>query len=573
MSRLAYDVVVPTVGRPSLARLLAALAHQADLEGVVPERVLLVDDRPPARCDVFHPATARKTSLLRGVDLPAPFLARIGVLRSGGRGPAAARNVGWRAAGSPWVAFLDDDVVPPAEWCGRLVEDLRAAGPRAAGVQGRIVVPLPAERRPTDWERNVAGLERARWATADMAYRREALAQVGGFDERFTRNYREDADLGLRLVGAGWEIVHGERTIVHPVGPASPWKSLAAQAGNADDALMRRLHGSDWRERAGAPKGRLPRHAATAAAGLTALAATTTAATKPRPHRTPSLVVQPVGPRRVAAAAGALWTLGTAELAWNRITPGPRTTREIATMAATSIAMPFLATAQRLRGELTRPRPRGTAPQPPAAVLFDRDGTLVVDVPYNGDPDRVEPMPGAREALALLRDAGLPVGVVSNQSGIGRGLIHPDQVEAVNDRVQELLGRLWPIEVCPHAPADGCDCRKPRPGLIVQAAHRLGVRPERCAVIGDIGADLEAARAAGARDILVPTPLTRHEEIEQAPELAPDLPTAVKLLLGELTPERERGEVSGSGVLRRRRVRPETDGLAPPPRTGVELAA
>jgi HAD superfamily hydrolase (TIGR01662 family) len=590
-ARVAYDVVVPTVGRPSLARLLDALASQDDLEAVAPARILLVDDRRDRRTPDLVPSKGPGSGLLAGLALPAAFRGPIGVLRSGGRGPAAARNVGWRAAGSPWIAFLDDDVVPPADWCRRLVEDLRAADAWTAGVQGRIVVPLPAERRPTDWERNVAGLERARWATADMTYRREALARIGGFDERFTRNYREDADLGLRLTGAGWRIAEGTRTIVHPVGPANAWKSLTAQAGNADDALMRRLHGKDWRERAGAPSGRLPRHAATAAAGIVALAATVAAGRQQRgtgplrrrraaaggrgarPHRTPSLAVRRLRRQRVTTATGLAWALGTAELAWRRIAPGPKTTREIATMLATSAAMPFVATAHRLRGELTRAKPRGAPPQPPAAVLLDRDGTLVADVPYNGDPAKVEPMPGAREALALLRAAEIPVGMVSNQSGIGRGLIHSHQVEAVNDRVQELLGPLWPIAICPHAPAEDCDCRKPKPGLILQAARRLGVRPERCAVIGDIGADMEAARAAGARGILVPTPVTRHEEIEAATEVAPDLPTAVKLLLGDLTPARERAEVSGERVLRRRRVRPETDGLAPPPRPRVEVAA
>src|SRR5205085_507974 len=127
--------------------------------------------------------------------------------------------------------------------------------------------------RPTDWERNVAGLERAQWATADMAYRRAALQQVGGFDERFKRNYREDADLGLRVVDNGWTIARGRRTIVHPVGPTSRWISLNAQAGNADDALMEAIHGRDWRARAGAPAGRLSRHTATAAAALLSLAA------------------------------------------------------------------------------------------------------------------------------------------------------------------------------------------------------------------------------------------------------------------------------------------------------------
>jgi HAD superfamily hydrolase (TIGR01662 family) len=165
-------------------------------------------------------------------------------------------------------------------------------------------------------------------------------------------------------------------------------------------------------------------------------------------------------------------------------------------------------------------------------VLLDRDGTLVVDVPYNGDPARVVPMPGAREAVARLRAAGIGLGVVSNQSGIGRGLLDPEQVDAVNARIEVLLGPLGPWAICPHGPDERCGCRKPEPGLVHDAAERLGVAPARCAVIGDIGADVEAARAAGARAILVPTSATRLEEIAAAPELAPDLPGAVDLLLG-----------------------------------------
>ncbi len=165
------------------------------------------------------------------------------------------------------------------------------------------------------------------------------------------------------------------------------------------------------------------------------------------------------------------------------------------------------------------------------AVLLDRDGTLVVDVPFNGDPARVVPLPGAREALARLRAAGLPLAVVSNQSGIARGLLGPEDVAAVNRRVDELLGPLGPMLVCPHGPEDGCPCRKPRPGLVLQAANRLRVAPGRCAMIGDIGADVEAARAAGARPVLVPTAVTRPEEVAAAPEVARDLGAAVDLLL------------------------------------------
>ncbi|MFP5319875.1 MAG: D-glycero-alpha-D-manno-heptose-1,7-bisphosphate 7-phosphatase [Acidimicrobiia bacterium] len=168
----------------------------------------------------------------------------------------------------------------------------------------------------------------------------------------------------------------------------------------------------------------------------------------------------------------------------------------------------------------------------PAAVLFDRDGTLVRDVPYNGRPELVEPMPGARAALDRLRGAGVAVAVVTNQSGVARGLLTPTQVEEVNRRVEELLGPFATWVVCPHGPGDGCPCRKPAPGLVQEAARRLGVDPADCAVVGDIGADVEAARAAGARAVLVPTPVTRPEEVDEAPEVAPTLAAAVDSLLG-----------------------------------------
>jgi D-glycero-D-manno-heptose 1,7-bisphosphate phosphatase len=172
----------------------------------------------------------------------------------------------------------------------------------------------------------------------------------------------------------------------------------------------------------------------------------------------------------------------------------------------------------------------------PEAVLFDRDGTLVVDVPYNGDPARVRPVPGARAALDLLRSAGIRTGVITNQSGIARGLITAGQAEAVNRRVEELLGPFAVWQVCPHGPDDGCRCRKPRPGMVLAAAERLGVAPHRVAVVGDIGADVDAAAAAGAASVLVPTPVTRPDEITTAAVVRPDLVAAVRHLLGEAPP-------------------------------------
>ena len=468
-----FDVVIPTSGRRSLGALVVRLVEL----GVGTEQIRVVDDTD--RC----------------------------------AGPANARNLGWRASTAEWVVFLDDDVLPQRGWLDSLQRELVNAGDRVAGVQGRIEVPLPGDRSPTDWERNVHGLEDALWATADMAYRRSALMEVGGFDERFPRAFREDADLGLRLVDRGWEIVRGTRRTLHPVGADSFWGSVSRQSGNSDDALMRRLHGPGWQERAGAPVGRRPVHLVLTGTGLAAIVSVSL--------RRP----------RVAALLAAGWTAGTAALAWERIGPGPRTGLEVARMALTSAAIPAVATFWWLTG-LRRAAKLVPRAGSPAAVLFDRDGTLVVDVPYNGDPDRVEPVAGARLALERLREAGVPTAVVSNQSGIGRGLVSEEQVAAVNRRVEELLGPLGPWLVCPHAPSDDCGCRKPSPVLVYRAAAVLGVAPEACALVGDIGADVEAAAAAGARGILVPTERTRAEEIAAAPEVASSIGEAIELLLG-----------------------------------------
>jgi len=482
-------VVVPTIGRPSLDVLLDALATST---GPRPAELVLVDDRPTGT-----PLAAER-----------PGLPPVRVVRTGGGGPAVARNLGWRSARTPWIAFLDDDVVPDPDWYDRLAEDLAALPADVAGTQGRVRVPLPADRRPTDWERGTAGLATSSWITADLAYRRAALAAVGGFDERFPRAFREDSDLALRVMDTGSTLTRGRRWITHPVRPVDRWVSARVQAGNADDVLMRRLHGPTWRDRADAAVGRRPRHLAVTAAALAAV----------------GLLV--AGRPKAAGLAALGWVAGTAEFAWARIAPGPRTRAEITTMALTSAVIPPLAGWHFLRGAVQHrqvPPWRGL----PDLVLFDRDGTLVHDVPYNGDPELVAPVDGARTALAGLRARGVRTGLVTNQSGVGRGLITRAQADAVNARVAELLGPFDTVQVCPHAPEDGCDCRKPAPGMVLAACAELDVDPARCVVIGDIAADLGAAAAAGAHGIMVPTPVTRPAEVAAAVHRAPTLAEAV----------------------------------------------
>jgi histidinol-phosphate phosphatase family protein len=484
---MRLDLVIPTTGRPSLARLLGSI----DRAGGAPGRVLIVDDRPSAEPALTVPPWAE-------------------VLRGRAAGPAAARNRGWRSSEAPWVVFLDDDTQLTPSWFMRLAGDLQV-GLRVAGSQGQIIVPRPPARAPTDAERVTIGLEAARYATADMALRRSALERVGGFDERFPRAYREDADLALRLMDAGYVLVRGRRQTVHPLGAAGTLSALRRQAGNRDDVFMRARHGRDWRQRAGAPRGRLRRHLAVTAAGLVA----------------PALLA--TGRRRAAGAAGAAWLVGTAEFAWARIAPGPPTAREIGGLAVTSLAIPPLAVWHAAAGIAELPRRRAQRPQ---AVLLDRDGTLIVDVPYNGDPDCVQAMPGAADALARLRRAQVPTAVVTNQSGIARGLLSHAQVDAVNRRVEQLLGPLGPWFVCPHGEADGCRCRKPLSGMVAAAARALGRDPRRSAMIGDTGADMEAARGAGVRGVMVPTSVTLPHEVAEASDVAHDLREAVDLLLG-----------------------------------------
>ena len=174
------------------------------------------------------------------------------VRRGRGAGPPRrATPAGGRAArtGSPSSTTTSS---PRPAGCDALAADLAAAGPDVAGVQGRVVVPLPADRRPTDWERNTRGLERARWATADLAYRRAALEAAGGFDERFPRAYREDADLGLRITAAGRRIVTGERSGPAPGAP----RTGVGVGGQAGRQRRRRADAGAARARLARPGGR-----------------------------------------------------------------------------------------------------------------------------------------------------------------------------------------------------------------------------------------------------------------------------------------------------------------------------
>jgi GT2 family glycosyltransferase len=160
----SYAVVIPTLGRPCLQACLDALAAA---DGPLPRQIVLADDR-------------RDTPDPLPVVVPEAFADRTVVVTLEGRGPAAARNAGWRAAEpADWVAFLDDDVRVGPDWRAALAADLASLPDRVAGVQGVIDVPLPAGRRPTDWSRGPSG-RMPTWPCACSTWAGSCAAARGG---------------------------------------------------------------------------------------------------------------------------------------------------------------------------------------------------------------------------------------------------------------------------------------------------------------------------------------------------------------------------------------------------------
>jgi D-glycero-D-manno-heptose 1,7-bisphosphate phosphatase len=146
----------------------------------------------------------------------------------------------------------------------------------------------------------------------------------------------------------------------------------------------------------------------------------------------------------------------------------------------------------------------------PAAVFLDRDGTLIEDVGYPRDPQTVRILPGVVDALHRLTAAGLLLIVVSNQSGIGRGIVTPEEADAVHERfVADFAAagiQFADVRYCPHGPEDGCRCRKPSPGMLHDAAVALWVSLSDSFMVGDKVSDVEAGRRAGCRAVLLNSP-------------------------------------------------------------------
>jgi len=160
----------------------------------------------------------------------------------------------------------------------------------------------------------------------------------------------------------------------------------------------------------------------------------------------------------------------------------------------------------------------------PSAVFLDRDGTIIKDANYISRPEQVELIDGAAEAISRINAALVPVIVVTNQSGIGRGFYTLADYARVRERVQELLeqhgARIDATYMCPHKPEDGCLCRKPGTLLFERASEDLGIDLSSALFIGDRLRDIEPAKKFGARGVLIPTLATPPAEIEAAANTA-----------------------------------------------------
>jgi histidinol-phosphate phosphatase family protein len=182
-----------------------------------------------------------------------------------------------------------------------------------------------------------------------------------------------------------------------------------------------------------------------------------------------------------------------------------------------------------------------TEPRSRAAALLDRDGTIIHDRIYTRDPDTVELLPGAASAIRRLAAAGFPSIVVTNQSGIARGIISLAQYHAVRRRLAELLAAegatLLDTFACPHAPElhGDCGCRKPATGLFERAANVYDLDLSRCLYIGDRARDVSPAKVFGGRSALVVSGTTTEDDLVQSgamnTPIVPSLAEAVSLLL------------------------------------------
>lgn len=153
---------------------------------------------------------------------------------------------------------------------------------------------------------------------------------------------------------------------------------------------------------------------------------------------------------------------------------------------------------------------------PRPVVFLDRDGTIIFERNYLSDPKQVALLPGAVAGLRKLQSLGFRLVIITNQSGVARGYFDEDCVARVHQRLSQLLGahgvNIDAVYYCPHHPADKCDCRKPRPGLLLRAAADFHFDPSQAYMIGDKVCDIEVGQAVGATTVLVRTGYGAEEE-------------------------------------------------------------
>lgn len=184
---------------------------------------------------------------------------------------------------------------------------------------------------------------------------------------------------------------------------------------------------------------------------------------------------------------------------------------------------------------------KGNAVTTNRLLVLDRDGVINADSPdYIKSPDEWQPLPGSIDAIARATRAGWTVAVASNQSAIGRGMIDEDILGAIHDKMLSLVedagGRIDIIAWCPHRPDENCNCRKPRTGLLERISSELGIPLQGAVMIGDSKKDMDAAKAAGMRPVLVRT--GNGNDVAEAVSasaafVADDLASAVERLLTE----------------------------------------
>lgn len=162
------------------------------------------------------------------------------------------------------------------------------------------------------------------------------------------------------------------------------------------------------------------------------------------------------------------------------------------------------------------------------AVFLDRDGVLSVEGgDYVCDPDELRLLPGSVEAVVRLYRAGWSVIVFTNQAGVGKGYLTLETLDAIHKRLEREIsaagGALTAIYACPHHPDDGCDCRKPKPGMLLRGAMEQGLTLSRCFVVGDTPRDLAAGKAVGCTTLLVLSGHTHSYDASIFPDPQPDL--------------------------------------------------